>query len=99
LGYFMTIWYSLYSLGTFFRFRYHVSRKIWQPCYWVLIRKALSRFFKVSFFVHQAVSSSHFQPQKVAVSRNGIIRANANKLKNNVHKLEEKCWIYCCCFS
>jgi hypothetical protein len=32
LGYFMTIWYILYSFGTFFRFWYHVPRKIWQPC-------------------------------------------------------------------
>jgi hypothetical protein len=27
----MTIWYILYSFGTFFRFWYHVPRKIWQP--------------------------------------------------------------------
>jgi hypothetical protein len=27
----MTIWYIFYSLGTFFRFWYHVPRKIWQP--------------------------------------------------------------------
>jgi hypothetical protein len=31
LGYFMTIWYILCSLGTFFRFWYHAQRKIWQP--------------------------------------------------------------------
>jgi hypothetical protein len=30
LGYFMTNWYILYSFGTFFRFWYHVPRKIWQ---------------------------------------------------------------------
>jgi hypothetical protein len=28
----MTIWYTLCSFGTFFRFGYHVPRKIWQPC-------------------------------------------------------------------
>jgi hypothetical protein len=27
----MTIWYILCSFGTFFRFWYHVTRKIWQP--------------------------------------------------------------------
>jgi hypothetical protein len=32
LGYFMTIWYILCSFGAFFRFWYHVPRKIWQPC-------------------------------------------------------------------
>jgi hypothetical protein len=38
LGYFMTSWYILWPIGTFcvhlvhfFRFWYHVSRKIWQP--------------------------------------------------------------------
>jgi hypothetical protein len=29
---FLTIWYILYSFGTFFRFWYRVPRKIWQPC-------------------------------------------------------------------
>jgi hypothetical protein len=28
----MTIWYILYSFGTFFRFWYHAPRKILQPC-------------------------------------------------------------------
>jgi hypothetical protein len=32
---FMTIWYSLCSFGTFFRFGYHVPLKIWQP--WLYI--------------------------------------------------------------
>jgi hypothetical protein len=34
-GYFMTIcyiWYILCIFGTFYRFWYHVRRKIWQPC-------------------------------------------------------------------
>jgi hypothetical protein len=31
LEYFMTIWYILCSFGTFFRFWYHVPRKILQP--------------------------------------------------------------------
>jgi hypothetical protein len=30
--YFMTIWYILYSFGTFFRVWYLAPRKIWQPC-------------------------------------------------------------------
>jgi hypothetical protein len=33
LGYFMIIWYILYSFGTFFRFWCHVPRKIWQPSF------------------------------------------------------------------
>jgi hypothetical protein len=32
LGYYMTIWYILCSIGTFFRFWYPIPRKIWQPC-------------------------------------------------------------------
>jgi hypothetical protein len=31
LVYFMAIWYILYLFGTFFRFGYHVPRKIWKP--------------------------------------------------------------------
>jgi hypothetical protein len=31
LVHFVFIWYILYSFGTFFRFWYHVPRKIWQP--------------------------------------------------------------------
>jgi hypothetical protein len=43
LGYFMTIQYILCSFGNFFRFWYHVPRKIWQPCFspcaeWELIK-------------------------------------------------------------
>jgi hypothetical protein len=29
---FVTIWYILWSFGTFFSFWYVVPRKIWQPC-------------------------------------------------------------------
>jgi hypothetical protein len=32
LGYCMTMGYILYSFRTFFRFWYHVPRKVWQPC-------------------------------------------------------------------
>jgi hypothetical protein len=32
LVYFMNIWFHLCLFGTFFRFWYHATRKIWQPC-------------------------------------------------------------------
>jgi hypothetical protein len=37
LGYFMTIWYILYSFCTFFRLWYYVPRKIWQT--WHTVRR------------------------------------------------------------
>jgi hypothetical protein len=54
LGYFMTIWYILYSFGTFFRFWYHVPRKIWQA--W-LIRPEIFQLFKMALCLMAASSN------------------------------------------
>jgi hypothetical protein len=35
LVHFVFIWYILCSFGTFFRFWYHVPRKMWRPCKYV----------------------------------------------------------------
>jgi hypothetical protein len=37
LGYFMTIWYIFVTLVHFFRFLYHIQRKIWQP--WQIVEE------------------------------------------------------------
>jgi hypothetical protein len=42
LGYFMIIWNMLCSFGRFFRFWYHVPRKIWQP--WPVLREWTQSF-------------------------------------------------------
>jgi hypothetical protein len=62
LGYFMTIWYILYSINAFFCFWYRVPRKIWQPwfdkCTLLLVLRFLcflcSLKWRFNFFFAQA---------------------------------------------
>jgi hypothetical protein len=72
LGYFMTIWYILCTFGNFFRFWYHVRRKIWQPSAvaqfntyngkkdWPLLSSVLSNTF-FALFSNANKTKNHFK--------------------------------------